>query len=167
VIDKSSRHQKIAGDFGENLTIYLLSKYGFEASMVDHTGIDIVAYNKKSVNRIGVSVKTRTRSEKRPEDGLLIKRDSYKKIISACEFFNAVPWFSIVIDQPSVNKSGTITLFLLNLDNLLKYYPNFKEGNDFTWSMVKKSMQRYEKDQSISIIKFHYDIKNWFKDSKI
>ncbi len=161
MIDKSSRHQKIAGDFGENLTIYLLSKYGFEASMVDHTGIDIVAFNKKYKKRIGISVKTRTRTKKTSTEGVLIKGDNYKKIISACKFFKAVPWFSIVIDQTSVNKSGTITLFLLNLDTLLKYYPNFKKGNDFTWSMVKKSMQRYEKDQSISIIKFNYNIKNW------
>jgi len=42
-ITKSSRHSKIAGDFGETLVLYWLSKYGFECASVDHTGIDLIA----------------------------------------------------------------------------------------------------------------------------
>jgi len=46
-IEKSTRHQKIIGDFGENLICNWLSRSGFEVSIVDHTGIDIIAYNPK------------------------------------------------------------------------------------------------------------------------
>ena len=42
-LNKCSRHSKIAGDFGETLILYWLSKYGFECALVDHTGIDIIA----------------------------------------------------------------------------------------------------------------------------
>ena len=44
-VNKSSRHTKITGDFGETLVLYWLSKYGFECAPVDHTGIDIIARN--------------------------------------------------------------------------------------------------------------------------
>lgn len=44
-IIKSTRHQKIIGNFGENIICNWLSRSGFEVTVVDHTGIDIVAYN--------------------------------------------------------------------------------------------------------------------------
>ena len=44
-IIKSPRHQKIIGNFGESLICNWLSRSGFEVAVVDHTGIDIVAYN--------------------------------------------------------------------------------------------------------------------------
>ena len=42
-INKSTRHSKITGNFGEALVLYLLSKFGFESANVDHTGIDIIS----------------------------------------------------------------------------------------------------------------------------
>jgi len=47
-IIKSSRHQKIIGNFGEQLICNMLSRTGFEVTIVDHTGIDIIAYNPKT-----------------------------------------------------------------------------------------------------------------------
>jgi len=44
-IIKSSRHQKIIGNFGESLICNWLSQSGFEVAIVDHTGVDIIAYN--------------------------------------------------------------------------------------------------------------------------
>ena len=52
-VDKSSRHQKIIGDFGEHLICNWLSRSGFEVTIVDHTGIDIVAYNPKKIEDWG------------------------------------------------------------------------------------------------------------------
>ena len=45
-IRKSPRHSKIIGDFGELKICNWLSRSGFEIALVDHTGIDIVAYDK-------------------------------------------------------------------------------------------------------------------------
>ena len=53
-IRKSTRHQKIIGQFGESLICNWLSRSNFEVSIVDHTGIDIIAYNRKSGKRLGV-----------------------------------------------------------------------------------------------------------------
>jgi len=44
-ITKSSRHLKIAGNFCEHLFLYWLSKSGYEVALIDHTGIDLIAYN--------------------------------------------------------------------------------------------------------------------------
>jgi Holliday junction resolvase-like predicted endonuclease len=60
---KSSRHSKIAGDFGEALVLYWLSKSGFECANVDHTGIDIISRNPTTQKLMGISVKTRTRAK--------------------------------------------------------------------------------------------------------
>jgi hypothetical protein len=37
-IDKSSRHSKIIGEFGEPFLCNWLSRSGFEVAVVDHTG---------------------------------------------------------------------------------------------------------------------------------
>jgi hypothetical protein len=59
LIDKSSRHSKITGDFAESLVLYFLSKHGFESAKVDHTGIDLIARNPHSDEVMGLSVKSR------------------------------------------------------------------------------------------------------------
>lgn len=87
LIQKSERHSKITGDFGESLILYFLSKSHFEPAFVDHTGIDIIAYQKTNKKRIGVSVKSRSRTLQRPTDGLLVEGHNYPKIINSCEFF--------------------------------------------------------------------------------
>ena len=51
-IIKSSRHQKIIGTFGENLICNWLSRSGFEVAVVDHTGIDIIAYKKSPLFKV-------------------------------------------------------------------------------------------------------------------
>ncbi len=57
---KSSKHQKIIGDFGERLVCNWLSRSGFEVIVVDHTGIDLIAYHPTSRQRLGITVKSRT-----------------------------------------------------------------------------------------------------------
>jgi hypothetical protein len=63
MIEKSTRHLKIIGNFGEQFMANWLSRSGFEVVLVDHPGIDIVAFNKKLNKRIGISVKSRTRAK--------------------------------------------------------------------------------------------------------
>jgi hypothetical protein len=62
-INKSTRHAKITGDFGEAAVLYWLSKYGIECAPVDHTGIDIIARIPHTQEIMGISVKSRSRRE--------------------------------------------------------------------------------------------------------
>jgi hypothetical protein len=60
-MEKSSRHAKIIGTFGELLICNWLSRSGFEVCLVDHTGIDLLAARKVTGDRMGITVKSRTR----------------------------------------------------------------------------------------------------------
>jgi Holliday junction resolvase len=112
---KSTRHSKIAGDFGELLFLYWLSKSGFEVALVDHIGIDLVAFSKRKQERIGISVKTRTRLPGKEKEGIYIKKDEIEKITNSCIFFGCKPYFGIAVDR---NKS--IQAFLISMENLFK-----------------------------------------------
>ncbi len=154
----STRHKKIAGDFGEILTLYLLSKYGFETAKIDHTGIDILAFDKKNKKRLGISVKTRTRSEKLPDAGVGVRGEEYNKIKNACEFFEAEPWISFVVDKPIENK---IFCFLMSLETLNKYYPKFRKNKGYSWSMRNTRIDKYKADNDIFFVEFSYRNDRW------
>ena len=90
------------GDFGENLVCNLLSLSGFEVSLIDHTGIDVVAYNHKTRRRLGLSVKSRTRDNgKEKEPVNIFKENDRKKIIDACNSFACEPWIAIYVETPN------------------------------------------------------------------
>lgn len=65
MIDRSSRHSKIIGNFGENLLCNFLSRSGFEETIIDHTDLNIIAYHKKKRRRLGITVKSRTRESEK------------------------------------------------------------------------------------------------------
>ena len=92
-INKSTRHAKITGDFGEAFVLYWLSKYGFECALVDHTGIDIIARNPHTQEVMGISVKSRSRNEGTENDSISIPNDNFAKAEAACAAFGCVPYF--------------------------------------------------------------------------
>ena len=137
-IDKSSRHSKIAGDFGETLFLYWLSKIGYEIALVDHTGIDLIAFEKNTKRRIGISVKTRTRISGTENEGLYVKNTDIDKIKNACIYFACQPYFGIVLDR--VN---TIDAILVSMDDIIKI-----NGVGKTYLNIKvteKYMAKYKK----------------------
>lgn len=115
-INKSTRHAKIAGDFGEALVLYWLSKYGFECAFVDHTGIDIIVRNPHTQEIMGISVKTRTRSEGAESEYVSIPNESFDKAEAACKSFGCVPYFAIVVDA-----GDTVTGFILSMAHSSNY----------------------------------------------
>ncbi len=161
MIDKSSRHSKITGDFGEYLLLYLLSKHGFEVFHVDHTGIDLVAYNKASKNRYGISVKSRSKRGK-ADDGLLVPGEDYDKIILASQALAAEPHICFIVDK-LINDEGQghIHVFLMSLDTLDEFYGNFKAGKGFSFATSPKKMEEYKDRKGIFYKEFRYDKGSW------
>jgi hypothetical protein len=157
---KSQMHSRITGDFGESMLLYFLSKHFFEPVLVDHSGIDIIAYNKSNKRRIGISVKSRSRTLQRPKDGLLVSGDNYHKIIDSCNFFDSEPYMCFVFDVPTLETQGTIYMFLMPMKTILKYYPKYKDGKDFTFTIIS-NLESYYEDIDISKIKFNYNSENW------
>lgn len=96
-LDKSPRHSKITGDLGEALVCYLLSKAGWKTARFDHTGIDVIA--SRNGKRLGISVKSRSRHERRNDASINLPRTNIKYTIAACADFGLEPAYAFVCDR--------------------------------------------------------------------
>jgi Holliday junction resolvase-like predicted endonuclease len=153
-IEKSRRHNKICGDFGEQTILYMLSKSGFECVHADYTGIDIIAT--KGTERIGVSVKCRTRTnEKNNKSNLSIENDNFKKIDDACKEFDVIPYIGLVLDTTS-----RLYIFVMTKEHFLKISPMGKSCS--SWKMTTKSIESYMNDPNIKCKLFDNNDSKWF-----
>jgi len=160
-IIKSSRHQKIIGKFGEYVICNWLSRSGFEVTIVDHTGIDIIAYNPLTKQRLGITVKSRTRSVGKEETPVNLfsyrkERDDRQKLLDACEAFACEPWIAVYVE--TLNSADVYLTSLKNYDE--KY--RGKEGKTIDkWKMRKKDKEQYEKDPEVKHIRIYFEAENW------
>lgn len=154
-VTKSSRHSKITGDFAEHLVLYWLSKYGFECSYVDHTGIDLIARNPHTGELMGISVKSRSRNTGKEGQFVKIEKDNFPKVGAACEAFGCVPYIAIVIDQGS-----RIQAFLLSQKHLLELHRPGKTG--VAWSMSPKWVATYYQDPNIKTFSLEHKTESWW-----
>jgi len=160
-IIKSTRHQKIIGDFGEALLCNWFSRPGFEVTIVDHTGIDIVAYNPKTRQRLGVSVKSRTRQK--GKEAVPVNLFSYRKgkndrqkVLNACNAFACEAWIAMYVES-----SDFADLYLLTLEHYdLKYRGNPDRAID-TWKMGDKYKKIYECDPNLKHIHMAFYKESW------
>ena len=155
-IIKSTRHSKITGNFGENMVLYLLSKYGFESANVDHTGIDIISRNSKTNEVMGISVKSRSRSDGTEGSYISIPNGNFDKVERACKAFNCVPYFAIVSDE-----KNKVYVFIISMKHLLELFP--KREKICSWKMTDKYVEKYLKDKEIISFEFNYNNHNWWK----
>lgn len=153
-IEKSSRHQKIIGDYGERLICNWLSRSGFEVTVVDHTGIDVIAYNRSTNYRLGITVKSRTRNPGKEETDVTIfrnKKNDRQKLHDACEAFECEPWIAVYVETLD---SGDV--YLTSLEN---YDVRYGGSN---WKMGEKHRELYDKDPDVKHIQFGFHANNWF-----
>ena len=154
-INKSTRHAKIAGNFGETLVLYWLSKYGFECASVDHTGIDIIARNPHTLEVMGISVKSRTRTQGTEGESLTIPSDNFEKAEAACAAFGCIPHFAIVVDAGEVTRG-----FILPMSRLLTLFPKSKVASYF--KMTKRYLKEYAQDPEIQTFEFQTKTTRWW-----
>lgn len=154
-ISKSTRHAKITGDFGEALVLYWLSKHGFECAPVDHTGIDIIARNPHTNEIMGISVKSRSRTQGAEEEYVSIRNDNFDKAQKACQAFGCVPYFAVVVDA-----GDTIRAFIVSMKQLLNLFPKGKMASG--WKMSSRYLQQYAHDHSIMTFEFKTKTTRWW-----
>lgn len=154
-INKSTRHAKITGDFGEAVVLYWLSKYGFECAPIDHTGIDIIARNPHTNEVMGISVKSRSRTERLEAEYVSIRNDSFNKAEVACEAFGCVPYFAVVVDA-----GDAIRVFILAMKRLLELFPKGKTGTG--WKMSERYRKQYAADGEIMTFEFKTNTTKWW-----
>jgi Holliday junction resolvase-like predicted endonuclease len=154
-MEKSSRHAKITGDFGEALVLYWLSRSGFECARVDHTGIDLIAKRPRSDERLGISVKTRSRLPGKEAESVNIGRpEDLVKVEAACCAFQCVPYFAIVVDA-----AQRISVFLVSKAHLDRLYPG--RSGMISWSMTPGWLTKYLTDPQIESLGFSINSELW------
>ncbi len=151
---KSSRHSKIAGDFGEALVLYWLSKSGFECASVDHTGIDIISRNPTTQKLMGISEKTRTRDRGTERESVTIHSGDFTKMDAACEAFGCTPYFAIVVDA-----EDAIRAFITSKSNFLKLAPKKKHSY---WKMHTSALADYSKDEEVIVFELNTKSMRWW-----
>lgn len=166
-IIKGTRHQKIIGNFGENLICNWLSRSGFEVTIVDHTGIDIIAYNPSTKQRLGITVKARTRSREKEEESVYIlyypkakddrqkAKDDRQKLLDACEAFACEPWIAVYVET-----TNFADIYLTSLTNYDEKYRGKGKAAD-SWKMGKKQKEQYVKDPDVKHIRIEFHATNW------
>lgn len=160
-IVKSSRHQKIIGNFGEALLCNWLSRTGFEVTLVDHTGIDVIAYNPHTDKRIGVSVKSRTRTKGKESSSVNIfsyqkgKNDRIK-VLNACKAFACEPWIAVYVER-----CESADLYLVSLEHYDNRYKGARDRAIDDWKMGEKYRIEYENDPNVLHIRMDFSIISW------
>jgi Holliday junction resolvase-like predicted endonuclease len=156
-INKSSRHQKIIGNFGEQFICNWLSRSGFEVIIVDHTGIDLIAYHPGNNHRIGISVKSRTRNENTETSSVNIFTDEsdVAKLTNACSYFACEPWLGIYVE--------TTMNGLMYLTSYKNYCQNYRKSKSKTqiWNMTENYLRKYSNDPLVKQVKLIFDQTKW------
>lgn len=153
----SSNHSKITGDFGEHLTLYWLSKFGFECARVDHTGIDIIARRPHSNEVLGISVKARSRSTERDYDAVAVRRKDLLGLKKACKAFKCRPYFSFAVDR-----SNGMSLYIVPLRVMEKLFgARLKRG--IGWAMNPDAISRYRRYGSVRKVEFTHSRESWWR----
>ncbi|MBM4294593.1 MAG: hypothetical protein FJ126_06760 [Deltaproteobacteria bacterium] len=161
-INKSTRHGKVIGYFGENIICNWLSRSGFEVVIVDHTGVDIIAYNPSNKQRLGITVKSRTRNIGKEEKHVNIfsyqkGKNDRQKLLSACEAFSCEPWIAIYVET-----SKSADIYLTSLNNYDKKYRN-KIGKALDdWKMKERHKEIYRDDPEVKHIRIEFQEVSWF-----
>jgi hypothetical protein len=159
-ITKSSRHKKIIGNFGENLICNWLSRSRFEVIIVDHTGVDIIAYNPSTNERLGITVKSRTRSTRKGErdsvNVFLNKKDDRHKLAAACQAFECKPWIAIYVETQDF-----ADVYLTSLENYDMKYRGSGERAVDNWKMGEKDKQHYAEDSKVKHIRIKFLADSW------
>jgi hypothetical protein len=160
-IEKSTRHQKIIGDFGEGVLLNWLSRSGFEACLVDHTGLDVIAYHPSTKKRLGITVKSRTRNVGKEHTHVNLLsyqkgKNDRQKLLDACKAFGCEPFLAVYVET-----LDSADLYLTSLAHYDGKYRS-REGRALDdWKMGTKYTEQYDKDPEVKHVRMTYRTTNW------
>jgi hypothetical protein len=160
-IQKSSRHSKIIGAFGEAFLSNWLSRSRFEVAIVDHTGLDLVAYNPATGRRLGITVKSRTRRAGKETEAVNVffnrkTPSDREKLLAACTAFGCEPWVAIYVETARL-----ADLYLMSLEHFDDVYCPRKSCAIDAWRMGPRQRRDYEVDKGVQHISVEFRAPNW------
>jgi len=159
-IERTARYQKIVGSVGEYLVCQKLSRSGFDVCLVDHTGVDVIAYHRKTKRRLGITIKSRTRIIGKETGSVYIFREhngDHEKLLAACKAFRCRPWTAVYAEYDE-----GADLFLTSLANYDKKYRLKERRAVDAWKTTDKLKREYGIDREVRHIRFEFEAKNWW-----
>jgi Holliday junction resolvase-like predicted endonuclease len=158
-IIKSTRHQKIIGQFGEQIVCNWLSRCGFEVAIVDHTGLDIIAYRPETKERLGITVKARTRrvgTESESVNLFSSRHEDRKKLVAACDAFGCHPWIGVYVEA-----ADEADMYLTSLAHYDEEYRGAQGRQVEDWKMSEDHRNRYTQDAQVRHLHVTFDRTGW------
>lgn len=158
-ITKGSRFQRIIGQFAEHLVCNWLARSGFEVGILDHTGLDLVAFNPVTRRRLGISVKARTRIPGREAGSvtLLDNRKGDRRLLeAACDAFACEPWLAVYVETTEHGE-----LFLTSLQNYDAKYRGRDDKRIADWKMGREALSAYREDPEVNYIRIEFADHHW------
>ncbi|MGA2902424.1 MAG: hypothetical protein ABSD98_01225 [Candidatus Korobacteraceae bacterium] len=152
---------EVVGNFGEYLVCKWLCHTGFDVSIVDHTGMDIVAYYPPTEQRLGITVKSRLRTDGATTEGVYVFREAKedrRKLLEACKAFGCEPWIAVYVEH-----GDGADLFLTSLDNYDGKYRSTEKRAIDVWGMTQKHIVAYEKDSEVRYIHMDFRRHHWWQ----
>ena len=98
---------------------------------------------------MGISVKSRSRYEGTEKTSVNLPEDGFQKAKEACEAFNCVPYYAVVVDG-----GKTTRCFLVSLADLMKVAARGAHGMRY-WGMSDRHLGNYEKDRRVRHLSFN------------
>jgi hypothetical protein len=138
-----------------------LSRSGFEVSIVDHTGLDVIAYNPKTELRIGITVKSRTRNVGKEATQVNIfsyreRKNDRQKLQDACKAFACEPWIGVYVET-----SNFADMYLASLKHYDESYRITEARALDTWKMSPKYMALYMQDPGVKHLRADFAVNHW------
>ena len=127
--------------------------------VVDHTGIDLIAYDHSTDQRFSLTVKSRTRNIAKETTAINVfssRKNDLQKLLDACKAFTCEPWIAIYVETADFTD-----VYLTSLENYDNKYRSKKGGVIHSWRMREKDTQRYDEDPSVKHIKIKFRATNW------
>ena len=128
---------------------------------VDHTSIDVVAYDPSTKQRLGITVKSRTRVSKTEKDPVNLfrqeQKDDWKKFKQACKAFACEPWIAVYVEA-----AESADVYFTSLKNYDAKYRGKKGKAVEDWKMSKKASLRYQKDAKFKHIRIQFIVDEWW-----
>lgn len=159
-IRTGSGQPRIMGHFGEWLVCNWLARSGFEVAVVDHTGIDLIAFD-KTAGHLGITVKSRLRRRGEEKQSVTIFGDPVKnerrKLTKACKSFRCKPWIAVYVERAD---SGD--LYLTSLSHYDQLNRDKQGGKVSNWSMADEPRKIYEGDLNVKHIHVDFKPTHWW-----
>jgi hypothetical protein len=106
--------------------------------------------------RMGISVKSRTRTAGAENEFVRLPADDFTKIEEACSAFGCQPYFAVVVDA-----AKTIHFFIISAAHALQLYPRTAAGSG--WRMSPVRLAGYARAPEVMTFELRIKEGRWWK----